>query len=444
MRRSILVLGVLVAGIAAACGDSAASVTPSPSVAPTHLPGTSVRITVNGGELRPGATGLLADAGTSIVVLTFPVAMERASVETWLPRGDVPSWNDDKTLSLSIAASETLAGFKVPESRSKDGATVIDIFFVPLEHAPSVVVSTFTVAELLSGARPPKAADATRVSIGRGYVAIASPDGAKLLTYLYGGAAPDPHVVDIAARRSVAVSVPNTTAPLIVAGWAGNDRIVFVGERVWVSGADGSAARAVADIRVVGDANAVAVSPNGSFVAVGSTNTLAIVDLATGAIKTLPDHIAACGTGASNGRAAWSKDEGRVAIVECAVDGPATTRIIDVATARAVAIVAGGKYGIVAALNGVNGDLLVSRDSSEQGEGARLLWAQISFGGFEKTRYLARAPGLSPDGRYLTDPSCCAGEGFELRDLLSAGGAGLGFQGSPQWLRDGRLLVLQH
>jgi len=218
MRRSILVLGVLVAGIAAACGDSAASVTPSASVAPTHLPGTSVRITVNGRELRPGATGLLADAGTSIVVLAFPVAMERASVETWLPRGDVPSWNDDKTLSLSIAASETLAGFKVPESRSKDGVTVIDIFFVPLEHAPSVVVSTFTVAELLSGARPPKAADATRVSIGRGYVAIASPDGAKLLTFLYGGAAPDPHVVDIAA---LILRGPHTTMIVGAAsGWS--------------------------------------------------------------------------------------------------------------------------------------------------------------------------------------------------------------------------------
>jgi len=417
--------------------------TPSASAAPSHLPGSSVRITVNGGELRPGATGVLADAATTIVVIAFPVAMDRASVEMWLPRGDVPSWTDDKTLSLSIAASETIAGFKVPESRSKDGATVIDIFFVPLEHGPSVVVSTFTVAELLGGARPPKS-DASRVSVGRRYVAIASPDGTKLLTYLYDGLAPDPHVVDIAARTSIAVSVPSTPGTLAVAGWAGSDRIVLVGSNVWVSGADGGATRAIADVRVVGDANAVAVSPNGSFVAIGSTNTLAIVDLATGAIKTLPDHIAACGTGAVNGRAAWSKDEGRVAIVECAVDGPATTRIIDVATARAVAIVEGGKYGIAAALNGVNGDLLVSRDSSEQGEGARLLWAQISFGGFEKARYLARAPGLSPDGRYLTDPSCCAGEGFELRAILAAGGAGLGFQGSPQWLRDGRLLVLQH
>jgi len=402
-----------------------------------------VRITVNGGELRPGATGVLADAATTIIVLAFPVAMDRASVEMWLPRGDVPSWTDDKTLSLSIAASETTAGFKVPESRSKDGATVIDIFFVPLEHGPSVVVSTFTVAELLGGARPPKA-DASRVPVGRGYTAIASPDGTKLLTYLYDGAAPDPRVVDLAARTSIAVSVPSTTGPLFVAGWVGNDRIAFVGTNVWVSGADGTATRAFADLRVLGgDPNAVSVSANGSFIAVGSATELAIVDLGTAAIKTLPDHRAACGAGAVTSRIAWSKDESRVAVVECAVDGPATTRIIDVAAARAVAVVAGGTFGIVAAFNGANGDLLISRDSGENGEGARLLWAQISFEGFEKARHLARAPGLSPDGRYLTDRSCCAGEGFELRDLLSAGGAGVGFQGSPQWLRDGRLLVLQ-
>ena len=402
-----------------------------------------MRITVNGGELRPGATGVLADAATTIVVLAFPVAMDRASVEMWLPRGDVPSWTDDKTLSLSIAASETTAGFKVPESRSKDGATVIDIFFVPLEHGPSVVVSTFTVAELLGGARPPKA-DASRVPVSRGYTAIASPDGTKLLTYLYDGAAPDPRVVDLAARTSIAVSVPSTTGPLFVAGWVGNDRIAFVGTNVWVSGADGTATRAFADLRVLGgDPNAVSVSANGSFIAVGSATELAIVDLGTAAIKTLPDHRAACGAGAVTSRIAWSKDESRVAVVECAVDGPATTRIVDVAAARAVAVVAGGKFGIVAAFNGANGDLLISRDSGENGEGARLLWAQISFEGFEKARHLARAPGLSPDGRYLTDRSCCAGEGFELRDLLSAGGAGVGFQGSPQWLRDGRLLVLQ-
>jgi hypothetical protein len=401
-----------------------------------------VRITVNGGELRPGTTGLLADAGTTIVVLAFPVAMDRTSVEMFLPRGDVPTWTDDKTLSLSIAASETIAGFKVPESRSKDGATVIDIFFVPLEHAPSVVVSVFTLAELVGGARPPRS-DATRVPLGRGYVAIASPDGTKLLTYLYDGLAPDPHVVDIAARKSIAVSLPNTTGPLAVAGWAGNDRIVLVGNSVWVSGADGSATHAIADVRVVGDVNAVAVSPNGSFVAVGSVNVLAVVDLASGAIKTLPDHLAVCLTGAVTSRAAWSKDADRLAVVECAVDGPATTRIIDAASARAVAVVAGGKFGIVAALNGVNGDLLVSRDSGENGEGARLLWAQITFDGFEKARHLARAPGLSADGRYLTDPSCCAGEGFELRDLLTTG-ASVGIQGSAQWLRDGRLLVIQH
>lgn len=456
MRR--LALGILVALIAAACSDGgspavAVSASPSPfpptpaptsspsaSPAATHLPGTSVRITVNGGELRPGATGVLADAGTTVVVLAFPVAMERASVEQLLPRGDVPTWTDDKTLSLSIAASETNAGFKVPESRSKDGATVIDIFFVPLEHGPSVVASFFTVAELLNGARPPKA-DAVRVPIGRGHVAIASPDGAKLLTYLYNGPALDPQVVEIAARKSIAVSVPSTPGPLIVAGWAANDRIVFVGSSVWVSDVDGSATRAVADIRVLGDPTAAAVSPSGSFVVVGSTNGVAVVDLGTGAIKTFAGH-RACGLGPLTGRAAWSKDERRVALVECFVDAPTVTQIIDVATARNVAGVAGGIYGMVTALNG---DLLVSRDSSEHGEGARQLWVQVSFDGVEKARHLARAPGLSLDGRYLTDPSCCAGEGFALRDLQAApGAADVNIQGSAQWLRDGRVLVLQH
>ncbi len=450
-RRAALVLVALLASCtpspetlaspsASAASSPSASATPSASAARSHLPGTSVKITVNGGELLPGATGVLADAGTTVVVLAFPVAMERASVEQWLPRGDVPTWTDDKTLSLSIAASETNAGFKVPESRSKDGATVIDIFFVPLEHGPSVVASFFTVAELLSGARPPKA-DATRVPISRGHVAIASPDGTKLLTYLYAGfLAPDPHIVDIAARKSIAVSVPSTPGALVVAGWAANDRIVFVGSSVWVSGVDGSATRAVADIRVLGDPTAAAMSPSGSFVVVGSTNGVAVVDLGTGAMKTFAGHHA-CSLVPLTGRAAWSKDERRVALVECFVDAPVVTQIIDVATARNVAGVAGGIYGMVTALNG---DLLVSRDSSERGEGARQLWVQVSFDGVEKARHLARAPGLSLDGRYLTDPSCCAGEGFALRDLQAPGAPEVNIQGSAQWLRDGRLLVIQH
>ena len=59
----------------------------------------------------------------------------------------------------------------------------------------------------------------------------------------------------------------------------------------------------------------------------------------------------------------------------------------------------------------------------------------------EKARYLGHAPALSPDGRYMVDGTCCAGEGFVLQDLRAPDQTGRTIAGSAIWLSDGRVLV---
>jgi hypothetical protein len=66
----------------------------------------------------------------------------------------------------------------------------------------------------------------------------------------------------------------------------------------------------------------------------------------------------------------------------------------------------------------------------------------FSFDGTERARYLAHYPALSPDGRYMIDGTCCAGQGFVLQDLRAPDQPGRTIAGSARWLADGRLLVI--
>jgi hypothetical protein len=271
---------------------------------------------------------------------------------------------------------------------------------------------------------------------------LPSADGKKLLTFLQADPPLGPaiRIFDLATRGATVIAAPGGGS-IVVGGWIGSDRIVLVGDHVWVSPADGGAARVVADLSALGAANAVAISPSGASVAIGTRNTLVAVDLASGVIRSLAGHLDECSMAGQLSRIAWSKDERRLAVVECAAAAPTQvrTRIVDIAGDRTVAIVDGGMFGIRALLTG---DVAVQRESSEQGEGARWLWVVFSFDGGEKARHLARAPSLSPDGHYLLDFTCCAGEGFILRDLFAAGQPERTFGGSALWLNDGRLLVL--
>jgi hypothetical protein len=421
----------------------AATVTPpaSPSPAPSRLPGSSVRISVDGKELAPGAIGELADDRATIVVLTFPVAMDRASVETFLPRDATATWTDDRTVSLSVPATSSFTGFKIPEARSKDGTATIDLVIVAIQHAPSIVVSTFTVAELLGGARAPKA-DAPRVSApSRGSTFMPSRDGTKLLIGSYDPTLAPARVFDLTTRALTSVPLPRTTVPFISLGWAGSDRIAFAGERVWVTTLGSASAREVVDPGIP-FLTAAAASPRGSFVAAASRDKLVIVDLASGAVRTLSGYRNDCELVSSPlSRFAWSADERRIAVVECESTAPTVvrTRIIDIATDKTVGTVDGGIYGIAALLTG---NFQVSLDYTERGEGARLPWVVYDFAGLEKMRYLGRGPTVSPDGHYLMDASCCAGEGFSLTDLTTGRVADHQFPGSAQWLADGRILVV--
>ena len=422
------------AGAATGAPESAASATASPS--PTHIPGTTVRITVNGEELKQGSTAQLNGNATAVVI-TFPLAMDRASVERWLPRSGSISWTNDQTVALSIPSTEDNPAFKVPESVSQDGSTIVDIFFVALSLPPSIVVSTYSVDELLAGARPPRD---TAVRVAALDARAFSPDGGKVLLYPTEGRtrAGSPRIFDLATRSTVALPVPPAAnGPLLFGAWAGNDRVVLVGDAVWVGAADGSAVRTVSDLGGLGTPKAAAVSPRGSFVALESNDRLAALDLASGAMRTIAIHREGCGPQTAPFGIAWSQDERRIATVECAAAAP-RVRIVDVAADRTVKTLEGGDLGVIPLLTG---DFAIPRESTEHGEGARNLIVVFSFDGAEKARYLGHAPALSPDGRYMVDGTCCAGEGFVLQDLRAPDQTGRTIAGSAIWLSDGRVLV---
>jgi hypothetical protein len=418
-----------------------AAASPTSMPAPTHLPGTAVRIAVNGAELKQGATAQVDGETPALIVITFPMAMNRASVERWLPRSASISWTDDRTVELSIPASENNLSFKAPESLSADGSTIVDLFFVSLTLPPSIVVSTFSVDELLAGGRSPRepavrvsAVDALRFS----------PDGRKVLMYQTAERRPtghSPRIFDLRSHSTVTLPVPQEASGALLFGeWAGNDRVVLVGEAVWVGAADGSAMRKVADLRGLGMPHTAAVSPLGSSVALGWSDRLLIVGLDAGSMRTIAGHHDNCAN-RSGPRLAWSNDDALLAAIECDASAPtARVRIVDAASGRTLRTVDGGDLGITSLLTG---GFALPRESGEQGEGSRRLFVVFSFEGIEKARYLGHAPTLSPDGRYLLDGTCCAGEGFVITDLRAPDPSQPAIAGRAMWLSDGRVLVLQ-
>ncbi len=454
MSRLVFVLAAVFLGACGSAQGTAANpsettpaqtdqATPSPTgtPAPTHVPGSAVRITVNGAELKQGATAQVDGETPALIVITFPMAMDRGSVERWLPRSASISWADDHMVNLAIPASENNLAFKVPESLSADGSTIVDLFFVSLTLPPSIVVSTYSVDELLSGVRSPRD---PAVRVGAVDAWRFSPDGREVLMFQTAERRPtghSPRIFDLRTHSTVTLPVPpEASGPLLFGDWAGNDRVVLVAEAVWVGPADGSSIRKVADLRGLGTPRTVAVSPLGSSVALGWTDRLMIIGVGSGSTRMIVDHRDDCAN-PSGARLAWSSDDSRLAAVECDASAPTSrVRILDTASGRTVRTLEGGDLGVTSLLTG---DFAVPRESGEQGEGSRGLFVVFSFAGIEKARYLGHAPTLSPDGRYMLDGTCCAGEGFVLTDLRAPDPSQPAIAGRAIWLTDGRVLVLQ-
>jgi len=404
--------------------SEAPSATPLPSMSPAILPASSVRVVVNGVERAYGSMIAVDGVGGTTVSLTFPFPVDRPSVDRWLPRNGSPAWIDDRTVNLVFAETEPYPGFKVPQIKSIDGLRTIDLLIVALRYLPSVTVSVYSIADATSSSGA-KASGSWRVAGGNRFAI--SPDVTRIL--LYPERQP-PHVVELATRSSVDLTAP-ADAYVFGSGWLPDGRVVLVGGAELWSGQPSGPLTRIADLKSV-HALAATPSPRGTFVGIVGTDAVWVADLRDGAVRAVAGSTGGCGNGL-----AWSKDESLLAWMDCA---NLSVRVTDVAKNRIVRTI----DGVATGLTGLpTGDLIVSRDSGENGEGARRLGVVYSFTGTEKARYLGYAWSLSADGRYLLNiGSCCAGgPSSSLVDLRAPDPKPISLPGIASWTADGRIIV---
>jgi len=471
--RALLALVLIVAS---ACGTGStlggASPTPSatspgagaqspvasstPPAAPTHLPGSVVRLSVNGIEYPISAPVSNPGDGPLTIVLTFPFAVDRQSVERWgMPASGARTWLDDRTLRVVFPESESL-GFKIAETQSASGDAVIDFFIVNVTFPGTRTVSVFTIPDIVAaGNSAPRASSSRRVRSDDG-IAL-SPDAKRVL--VYDGFGPPsgqvPTFIDLETKKTTALAAPPATDGWFsFADWMADGRLIMVGRGVWVGDANADNMKRIADAdRVVGGYPWIALpDPSEKRIALWGYNSdghIALVDLTSGAVQLVTGPFRRC---VADGRPsfAWSADGRLLAGTDCdSEEGPskARVRIVDVAADRTERTIEGGTYGITALSNG---NFMLVRDSGESGQGARLLGLVMGFDGQERGRYLGGGWQMSPDRRYLLQSEvsaagCC---GFTLLDL--AAGTSIGFavlysgrsegpRPNPHWMRDGRL-----
>lgn len=456
---------MLVAGLTlAACGSTLAGGSPSPqasvvsatasaSAAPTGaLPGSAVRITVNGAAYQQGVELPLTPTGGPVtIVMAFPFAVDRPSLERWLPKATAMlSWTDDRTVRLTYPETESNISFKVPEVQAADKSATIGLFSVHVAFPATRVIDLFTVAELnaiqTTGVRT--AATAFRVNAAGGLTV--SPDGHRAIAFDAVGLPSYPSapaMIDLAARKTIALAQPPASdGPFAFAGWLPDGRLLMVGRHVWVGDGEGSTMRSVADaIAVVGGLPWTAVpSATGDRVALWAYNAdghIAIVDLGDGSVTRIAGPFRRSG---ADGRVslAWSRDGTLLAGTDAdSEEGPAKARVrtVDLATDRTVRTVEGG---VLAVLSFPTGELVLVRESGQQGAGAQLLGIVSGFDGVERRRYLGCSWSMSPDTRYIVQGQCGGAGylGYSLIDLSSGSTVGFGLPSLFQrWLSDGRL-----
>ena len=427
---------MLVAGLLlSACGSTLAGASPSPapsaSTGPPStetpsatrglagaLPGSVVRITVNGAPYDPSVPFPLQPTGRPVVIeMAFPFAVDRSFMQTWIPANAVAAWVDDRTLRLTYAETETVINFKIPETRAADQSATVGIFVVRVDFPASRVVSTYTVAELAKGSGVPTPATSVRLS-APGFLKVA-PDGRRAIAYANAPPAP-PVLVDLTTRASAPLAGPTAAdGPFVFADWLRDGRLLVVGRTVWLGSADGSAMRMIANaINALGAGPSAAVpDPKGERVALtGSVvdGHVALLELGTGSVTRItgPFRRTPPESGAS---LAWSKDGALLAGTDDDANVGATVRvrIVDVATDRTVSTIEGPAREISSF---PSGELLVVRETDRIRE---FLGLVLGFDGVEHRRYVAGgAWWMSPDAKYLLQQEPNGGAGYPALTLI--------------------------
>ena len=458
--RAIALVAALVLG---ACGSTLAGASPSPktsaspsasaSAAPSgRLPGSVVRITVNGMPYVDGTIFSLALTGSPVtIVLTFPFAVDKASVERWISKSTPIAWTDDRIAQLTFRETEPI-GFKVAETRAATGDAVIDWFTVNVDFPATRVVNIFATGEAYAiatgGSRT--AFDSHRVSAA-GALTV-SPDGVRAIQYQ--AIAPATGVAPAMIQLFTSVSTPlaQPTAaegPFAYADWLPDGRLVMVGRSVWVGSADGSAMRKVADAMGAAGGLPWTAVPNvaGDRVAIWAYNAdghVAVVELKDGTVTRVAGPFRRYGADATVSLA-WSRDGTMLAGVDSDSEtgaAKARVRIVDLASGKTVRTIEGGAVRVSSF---TNGEFVVTRDPGEQGAGARLLGIVMGFDGVEHRRYQGCAWTMSPDARYILQSECGGAgfSGFTIFELIANGRAPSGFGLSGQFgrfLASGRLV----
>jgi hypothetical protein len=462
---------VAVASVLIACGPGSATLggaSPSPSAvrytpiasptaaAPTRLPGSVVRLSVNGVE-HPVSTEILDPGdGPVTIVLSFPFAVDRVSVLEWGGLPEARTWLDDRTLRLVVPENAPSLSFKIAQTKAASGDAVIDQFGVSVTFPGTRVVSVFTVAELAAaGNRFPQTSSSWRIRSDDGLAL--SPDAKRVLTY--DGFSPStgqvPTFIELETKKRIGVAQPPASDGWFsFADWMADGRLVMVGRGVWVGDANAGGMRRIADAQAaVGGYPWLALpDPAEKRIALWGYNTdghIAVIDLGTGMVQRLAGPFRRC---AADGFAslAWSADGRLIAGTDCDTEeGPqkARVRIVDAAADRTTRTIEGGAHWITGL---PTGNFMLVRDSGEVGGGSRSLGLVMGFDGQERGRYLGHRWQMSPDRRYLlqTQGGPAGGPTYALLDLVAGtsfeffipcGGRSDGGCPSPHWMRDGRL-----
>jgi len=456
--RSIGFAAILLLG---ACGSTLAGGSPSPSAsaaasasaAPSgRLPGSSVRITVNGKPYVDGSGFTLTPTGAPVtIVIAFPFAVDKSSVERWLSKSAPITWTDDRTAQLTFRETEPIS-FKIGETLAADASAAIDYFTVNVDFPATRVVNIFATGEAYAiatgGSRT--AGESHRVTAA-GALTV-SPAGGTAIAYQAVGpaTAAAPALVQLFTGVSTPLAQPTVAdGPFALADWLPDGRLLMVGRGVWVGNGDGSGMRNIADAAGAAGGLPWTAVPDaaGSRVAIWAYNAdghVAVVDLNSGAVTRVAGpfrRYAADGTVSL----AWSRDGTILAGVDS--DGEtgaakARVRMVDLATGTTVRTIEGGA---VTVSSFPNGELVVTRDPGEQGAGARLLGIVMGFDGVERARYHGCAWAMSPDARYIIQSECGGAgfSGFTIFELVPNGRPPTGIALSGQfrrYLSSGRLV----